>query len=533
MKRRSGSAFVSMFAVASVLGVLAPRIAHADGDPRHAIDRFEPSERGSDWHANESLDLRGHLRPSLGYVLSYAHRSLIVPAANGSPERAPVEHLALLHLGGSVVVLERLRLALDLPFQIYAGGQSSARVPAPPSESGVGDLRLAADVRLFGAYRGPITAAVGVQAWAPTGDKSQWASDGVFRARPRAMVSGELDVLVWAAQVGVVAREQVEVTAAAAVGARLARTVVVGPEVFASSFDDAFGKRATPIEALLGAHWLVDGTARIGGGVGAGLTHGLGAPAWRAVIAVEWAPEIPRARRARRDGGDGANGRDGPALPDVDLDRVPDAVDACPQVPGIATNDPKTNGCPPDTDEDGIDDLTDACPTVRGIATSDSTTNGCADRDRDHDGIPNDLDACPDDHGPTDIEPRRNGCPKAFLRGSRIDVLDPIDFKPGTSTIAATPENEAILTAILSVVLKLPEGIKLRIEGYTDDRGDPGANLAISAARAASVAKWLVEHGIDRARITTEGFGAERSLATNETEVGRAENRRLELHLDP
>jgi outer membrane protein OmpA-like peptidoglycan-associated protein len=331
------------------------------------------------------------------------------------------------------------------------------------------------------------------------------------------------------------ARAQTEVTAAAAVGARIARTVVVGPELFGSSFEDAFGRRATPVELLLGAHWLVDGTARIGGGIGTGLTDGLGAPAWRAMVGVEWSPEIPRPRRRRPGGGDGngnGNGKGAPT-PDADLDRVPDAVDACPQVVGIATNDPKTNGCPPDSDDDGVDDLADACPTVRGIATSDPQTNGCPDRDRDHDGVPNDLDACPDDHGAADIEARRSGCPRAFVRDSRIELLDPIAFNPGASTIAATPENEAVLTALLSVLLELPEGRRLRIEGYTDDRGDPGNSRNASAARAAAVAKWLVEHGIERSRITSEGFGPERPIATNETEAGRAENRRLEFHLEP
>ena len=503
----------------------------AQRDPRQAVDRFEPSERGSEWLANESLDLRGNLRPSLGYVLTFARRSLVVPSTG-----APVEDLALLHVGGSVVLFDRLRVALDLPFQVYAGGRTAVAngtvFPAPPKESGVGDLRLGVDLRVFGAYGGPITGAVGVQAWAPTGEQSQWTSDGVFRARPRALLAGELGAFVWAAQLGAFARVRSEMTASAAAGLRLERNVVVGPELTASTtFDDAFAKTTTPVEALLGAHWLVDGTARIGGGVGAGLTDGTGAPAWRAVFALEWSPEIPKARRRRRDGSQIGSRR--APLPDADHDGVPDSADACPAVPGIATSDPKTNGCPPDTDGDGIDDLVDACPTVKGIATEDPLTNGCPDRDRDHDGIVNELDACPDERGAADVDPHRNGCPKAFLRGDRIELRDPVEFKPGTAELATGEENEATLTAILSVMLKLPEGKKLRIEGYTDDRGDPFASRSSSAARARAVAKWLVEHGIDRARISSEGFGQDRPIATNETEAGRAENRRLELHLAP
>jgi streptogramin lyase len=46
--------------------------------------RSAPSERGSDWFANESLDLRGHLRPAAGLVLDYSHRPLVIEQPDGS-----------------------------------------------------------------------------------------------------------------------------------------------------------------------------------------------------------------------------------------------------------------------------------------------------------------------------------------------------------------------------------------------------------------------------------------------------------------
>lgn len=532
MKRSTGVTAARVIAFA--LG-LWPALAH--GDPRHAVDRFEPSEHGSDWLANESLDLRGRFRPSAGYVVSYSSRSFVVPSDGTSPDRAPVKDLAFLHFGGSVALQDRLRLALALPFQVYAGGDSAVvggkTVPAPPKEEGLGDLRFGADVRVFGRYRSPMTIALGAQLWAPTGQKSQWTSDGVFRLRPRVMLAGELDLLVWAAQLGAMVRDQSELTGSVAVGVRLAKTVILGPELFASTLiDETFSKRRTPIEAMLGAHWLIDGTARIGGGLGTGLNDAIGAPSWRAIFAIEWAPEMPEDRPKPRAGGRRGHGPRA-IEPDGDHDGILDSVDACPQVVGVATNDPQTNGCPPDTDEDGIDDLSDACPTVRGIASPDAMLNGCPDRDRDKDGVPNDVDACPDDRGPPDVEPRRNGCPSAFVHGDRIELLDAIAFKLGGSELVPSTENEATLTAVLSVLLKLPEGRKLRIEGYTDNRGDPAQSRRLSATRASAVAKWLVEHGIDRARISSEGFGPERPIATNETEAGRAENQRLELRLEP
>jgi outer membrane protein OmpA-like peptidoglycan-associated protein len=71
---------------------------------------------------------------------------------------------------------------------------------------------------------------------------------------------------------------------------------------------------------------------------------------------------------------------------------------------------------------------------------------------------------------------------------------------------------------------------KLRVEGHTDAVGKPKENLALSRRRAAAVKEWLVSrHGIDAARLATEGYGDARPVAANDSEAGRAKNRRVEL----
>ncbi|HET8549139.1 MAG TPA: OmpA family protein, partial [Bryobacteraceae bacterium] len=57
----------------------------------------------------------------------------------------------------------------------------------------------------------------------------------------------------------------------------------------------------------------------------------------------------------------------------------------------------------------------------------------------------------------------------------------------------------------------------------------PKTSLALSEKRAASIANWLGAHGIDKARLTTQGFGSDKPIADNNTEDGRARNRRVEL----
>ena len=69
----------------------------------------------------------------------------------------------------------------------------------------------------------------------------------------------------------------------------------------------------------------------------------------------------------------------------------------------------------------------------------------------------------------------------------------------------------------------------LKINGYTDSRGDEGENLKLSGGRAASVKAYLTEHDISNERMKTEGLGPVKPVASNETDEGRAKNRRIEV----
>jgi outer membrane protein OmpA-like peptidoglycan-associated protein len=220
-----------------------------------------------------------------------------------------------------------------------------------------------------------------------------------------------------------------------------------------------------------------------------------------------------------------------PPPADRDGDGVVDDDDACPDVAGVKTDDPKTNGCPPDRDHDGLVDSADACPDVAGVKTEDPKTNGCPpDPDRDKDGISNDQDACPDAPGPTNQDPKKNGCPAAAVVGKRIVILEQVKFATGSAKIL--PASDAILNAVLGVLNAHPEIQHVSIEGHTDSVGAAAMNKALSGARAASVMAWLVKHGVDPARLTSAGYGMERPVDTNETPEGRQNNRRVEFHLD-
>jgi OmpA-OmpF porin, OOP family len=69
----------------------------------------------------------------------------------------------------------------------------------------------------------------------------------------------------------------------------------------------------------------------------------------------------------------------------------------------------------------------------------------------------------------------------------------------------------------------------IEVQGHTDNVGGDASNVQLSNARAASVMRWLVAHGIPQARLTAKGFGKSQPVADNGSEAGRARNRRVEL----
>ncbi|HYD98350.1 MAG TPA: OmpA family protein [Alphaproteobacteria bacterium] len=101
-----------------------------------------------------------------------------------------------------------------------------------------------------------------------------------------------------------------------------------------------------------------------------------------------------------------------------------------------------------------------------------------------------------------------------------------ITFDTGKATLVA--ESEAVLAEVRAL-LEGHADLKLRIEGHTDNVGKPAANKKLSDDRAAAVKAWLVDQGIDAARLATAGFGDTKPVADNADEEGRAKNRRVEL----
>jgi OOP family OmpA-OmpF porin len=101
-----------------------------------------------------------------------------------------------------------------------------------------------------------------------------------------------------------------------------------------------------------------------------------------------------------------------------------------------------------------------------------------------------------------------------------------ISFNTGSAGI--TKAGQTVLRA-LAVPLKTAGTSKVVVGGYTDSVGDAKANMRLSRARANSVKVFLVKQGVSAARLIVRGYGETKPIATNNTEAGRRENRRIEF----
>jgi outer membrane protein OmpA-like peptidoglycan-associated protein len=584
---------ISLTLLAGV-GAVSPHAA-AQEQPGFAASVFEPSERGSDWFANESNDYRGKFRLALGAVGDYGYRSIIGSRnASGTIRASLLRNQVLVHAGFSLIMADRLRLGLSIPVQLHAFGHGAIRdgveyLP-PVHQQSAGDIRASLDLRVAGEYGDPITLAIGASAFFPLGQREQFTGDEVVRFAPHLNIAGDAGPFAYAIRGGfeyrpldityIDTRLGNTITFGGAAGVRFAdERVLLGPELYGRTIvEDGPHHHDTPIEMLLGAHVRAGGGVRVNAGAGTAVDRGFGAARFRGLLGIEWFPEPERPDLDKdgiyddedacpnvsgvRTSDPTTNGCPPAPPPDRDRDGIVDADDACPDVMGVRTNDPKTNGCPPDRDFDGIADGDDACPDEAGAHTNDPKTNGCPP-DTDGDGVLDKDDACPDVAGIKTNDPKTNGCPETDRDKDGIlndadacpDEAGPKSADQQTSgcprvfiknglirileqpkfdfnTAANQPQSDSLLTEVAKVMTEHPEIKRVRVEGHTDNKGAAAYNMKLSQQRADSVIKWLSAHGVAPERLVAKGMGLTTPLVPNDTEANRALNRRVEFHIE-
>lgn len=123
--------------------------------------------------------------------------------------------------------------------------------------------------------------------------------------------------------------------------------------------------------------------------------------------------------------------------------------------------------------------------------------------------------------------PPRDVTSLVSLEGDAIIVRETIGFPHGQAEIE--PVSKDLLDAVAKILVTTTAITKLTIEGHTDTTGEPAANQPLSEERAQAVKKYLESKGVDPARLEARGFGSSQPVDTNDTEEGRAKNRRVDF----
>ncbi|HEY9098540.1 MAG TPA: OmpA family protein [Thiobacillus sp.] len=217
-----------------------------------------------------------------------------------------------------------------------------------------------------------------------------------------------------------------------------------------------------------------------------------------------------------------------PNMVDSDGDGVEDARDKCPNTPqGWKVN---AEGCPLDTDGDGVPDNIDRCPTVFA-----QTADGCPEAAV----MPTPAATAPLAPTPpiaTTVPALPAVLPEAnYTVSSATDpieiprrlILEGVHFDFDRATLRH--EDLAIIDKNV-LVLKDWGNIKIEISGHTDSVGSDRYNMGLSLRRAHAVRDYLISKGIPASHLIATGFGESDPVESNDTDAGRAKNRRVELN---
>lgn len=117
-------------------------------------------------------------------------------------------------------------------------------------------------------------------------------------------------------------------------------------------------------------------------------------------------------------------------------------------------------------------------------------------------------------------------------QGDELKLNMPAGITFATNSAAIQPQFQTTLNQVAQTVASYNQTY-LDVYGHADSQGDEAYNQTLSENRARAVADYLASHGVARARLATRGFGETQPIASNDTEVGRAQNRRVELRIVP
>jgi len=462
--------------------------------------------------------------------------------------RTPVvSDLIGLDLSLAGALFDALQLGVVMPVAFLRVADDVERPQRLQNRLRPGDLRLGVDVPVL---RGVTALGLSFVASLPTGDGASLAGARNWTAMPRVVFRQRIGGAAIAAAAGYRLRERAvllgieqedELDLGLGAGLPLSRSLGLRGELRARI---GLGGRSVqenenPVEAALAGTWQATSATSLLLGAGAGVWPGhraYGAPLlrvfalWRSTLQTAPCSFGPEDFDGFRDG-------DSCRDPDNDADGVPDPADGCADDAEDRDGFADADGCPDaDDDADGLADARDRCPRRSEDRDGFADEDGCPELDNDEDGRADGGDACAMDPEDRDGFEDEDGCPEPGPRPvsisvgeGRILVSERIYFDDDRDTIRAV--SVPVLDQLAAAIQGLEPGLKVVVEGHTDDSGNAAYNLDLSHRRARSVVEYLRARSVPPDRLDFVGYGSARPLAPNDSPEGRALNRRVEFLL--
>ena len=501
---------------------------------------FLPSMSEGTTFTLERAALLRHLAYSIGLGSSFATRTL----ERSSDDRAVVAWLSQTEALVALGLFDWIELGFAMPFTL-ARASDDALAPTLSRDlvARAGDARLSAKVAILRGERFKLAARLLVSL--PSGDDRRFLGSGYWSTMPALVASYQQGRVSIGAELGYRFRQQrqlpglefddeLQFTLGGAVQITPRWSALLETQLRAGVGGDSLRGNEVPMEVDAGLRWKALKRLSIDFGGGTGVLRGYGAPTGRAFVIARVLFEPNNCPRGLEDF-DGFEDGDYCLDPDNDQDGLDDTVDQCPNDAEDRDGFADQDGCPePDNDADGVPDLRDRCPLESEDRDGFDDLDGCPDPDNDQDGIADGKDECPMEPEDRDRFQDEDGCPEpgpkqatVTVTDTRILISERIYFDFDRDTIR--PVSMPLLDQVAAVIKTLPAKRRIRVEGYTDSKGDAEYNRDLSYRRARAVVEYLAARGVPRDRLEYEGYGPLRPVAGSDTPEGAALNRRVEF----
>jgi outer membrane protein OmpA-like peptidoglycan-associated protein len=566
-RRRALSLFAALVTLCTLWGA-AP--ASAQDLPPLQLQRFRPAAGPTDYIGVYGTGVPRHLTVDASFYLDFADAPLEIPF--GTQYQEVVDGQNTLYATVNIGLFDRFEVSAVVPVTLLQSSEDLSPITDPNpiqprlKRPALNDQRINAKWQILDPLLDPLGVAMVSSLYIPLSTRDALTSDeGVgfdVRAVAESWIVRGIRV---ALNVGYRFRSSRRQIAAAVIGDEILWGMGANFPLFIGDLDALLevdgavgiakkrpGLRGVrpeevPTELRVAARYALSDDWTITAGLGFGLTDGFGAPDVRGFVGIggywvsggKWGfdydadgifgyhDECPDASEDY----DGHEDLDGCPDPDNDGDGVPDERDRCDNTPeGFEIGE---DGCPDDDlDGDGIPNKFDECPEDAEDLDGFEDADGCPDIDNDADGIPDSADECPGEKENFNDFQDEDGCPddpnqRVVVGEDNIIIMDQVNFATNQAKILS--DSYPTLDEVARVLKENPQLERVRIEGHTDDRGSADYNQKLSQRRANSVRKYLIERGINPDRLEAVGYGESQPIADNDTEEGRAKNRRSEF----